>query len=66
MKQVEAKTKNVLDLSKEGDEHRPLYLGRRYMYLLDILPLAVSIGVFSLALSYAKLPKQKVTFVCVR
>lgn len=34
------------------------------MYLLDILPLAVSIRVFSLALSYAKLPKQKVTFVC--
>lgn len=40
------------------------YLKRRYMYLLDILPLAVSIGEFSLALSYANSRNNKVTFVC--
>lgn len=40
------------------------YLGRRYMYLLDILPLAVSIGVFSLALSYLMQTPETKSDIC--
>lgn len=68
MKQVEAKTKNVLGLSKEGDEHRhfTLDVGTGTFYLTFTLQL---IGEFSLALSYANSPfsspKQK-SDICLR